>query len=44
MSQQAGMQLTQTIDTRHSLIDLLTLSNEAGEGQIQLHTANSYLQ
>lgn len=35
-NQQSGMQSTQTIDMCHFLIDLLTLSNEAGQEQIQL--------
>ena len=43
-NQQSGMQPTQTIDMCHFLIDLLTLSNEAGQEQIQLRRANSYLQ
>ncbi len=42
-NQQLGMQPTQTVDMCHFLIDLLSLSNEAGQDLIQLLRANSYL-
>ena len=43
-NQQSGMQPTHTTDMSHFLIDFLTLSNEAGQGLIQLLGVHFYLQ